>query len=386
MTEPTTPTHAARVRQVPFIDLAAQRDRVRSELDAAIATVLDHGQYINGPEVRDLEARLADRVAAPHVVACSSGTDALVLPLLAWDVGRGDAVLVPTFTFAATAEAVALLGATPVFVDVDSATFTMDPTSLERGIATATNLGLRPRVVIPVDLFGHPADYEPIEALAEHHGLLILADAAQSFGAMTGGRPVGSIGDCTATSFFPAKPLGCYGDGGAVFVADPDLAARIRSCRVHGQGRNKYENVRIGMNGRLDTIQAAVLLVKLSIFDDELEARSRIAARYCAALEDAVSVPAVRHGDSSAWAQFTIRTSDRDRVAARLADDGIPTVVYYPTPLHHQPAYVHYPVADGGCPVAESLASTVLSLPFHPYLDPRAQDRVCEAVRRATGG
>jgi dTDP-4-amino-4,6-dideoxygalactose transaminase len=372
---------------VPFIDLAAQRRRLGSAVDEAIARVTAHCQFIMGPEVRALEADLAAFCGARHAVSCASGTDALILVLMAKGVGPGDAVFCPAFTFCATAEVVALLGATPVFVDVEASTFNIDPNSLERAVATAKRLGLSPKMVIPVDLFGLPADFDVIAGIAEAEGLFLLDDAAQGFGATYKGRRVGTLAHATATSFFPAKPLGCYGDGGAVFTDDDDLAAILKSLRVHGEGTNRYDNVRIGMTGRLDTIQAAVLIEKLKIFPDEITARNRAAERYAGALGNLVTVPRVPQDYTSVWAQYTIRleAGARERFAAALKADGIPTAVYYPKPLNRQEAYKHFPVADGGVPVSEQLAEEVISLPMHAYLDPSTQDRIVEVVRRALG-
>jgi dTDP-4-amino-4,6-dideoxygalactose transaminase len=368
---------------LPFIDLAAQRRRLGTRLDEAILRAVDDGKYIMGPEVATLEKRLAEFCGAAHAITCSNGTDALVLCLRAKGVGPGDAVFVPSFTFAATAEIVAWVGATPVFVDVLAGSFNMDPASLEAGIAAARKLDLKPAGMIPVDLFGQPADYDVISAIAEHHGLWLVADAAQSFGATYKGRKVGQIAAMTTTSFFPAKPLGCYGDGGAVFTDDPEIAETLRSLRVHGKGKDKYDNVRVGMNARLDTLQAAILLEKLAIFPDEIEARQRIGGRYNELLADVATVPALIEGASSVWAQYTIRIPERDRLAASLKDAGIPTAVYYPMPLHKQTAYRDYPVAGNGLPVSEALSAEVLSLPMHPYLDDAIQDRIVAAVRAA---
>lgn len=370
---------------IPFIDLEAQRKRLGAGIDEAVARVLAHAQFVSGPEVKQAEADLGRFCGAKEVIGCASGTDALVLILLAKQVRPGQAVLCPGFTFAATAEAVALLGASPVFVDVDPVTFNIDPRSLQQGIATARQHDLEPVGVIPVDLFGQPADYDAIEPICAAHDLWILSDAAQSFGAVYRGRSVGTIGMATATSFFPAKPLGCYGDGGAVFTDDAELAAVIRSLRVHGEGVDKYDNVRIGLTGRLDTIQAAVLIEKLKIFPEECERRNAIAARYDETLADLVKVPVVSAGSTSVWAQYTVRVDAgrRDQLADRLKAEGIPTAIYYRKPLHHQPAYRHFPVAGNGLPVSEQLAREVLSLPMHPYLQPDTQDRVIAGVRRA---
>ena len=370
---------------IPFVDLAAQRARLGGAIEAAMLRVVEHGAYIMGPEVARLETELSAFCGAPHVVTCANGTDALALVLMAKEVGVGDAVFCPSFTFAATAEAVAWVGATPVFVDVEEQSFNLDAASLGQGIATARRLGLKPAGVIPVDLFGRPADYDRIERVSAREGLWILCDAAQSFGAADRGRRVGTIGDATATSFFPAKPLGCYGDGGAILTADAELAATLRSIRSHGQGSDKYENVRIGLNSRLDTVQAAVLIEKLKVFPDEIAARNRIAHRYTELLRDVAVVPQVPDRCTSVWAQYTLRVSarDRDDVQARLRKAGIPTAIYYPKPLHRQSAYQSFPTAGNGLPVSERLSGEVLSLPMHPYLAEDVQDRIAAAVTDA---
>jgi dTDP-4-amino-4,6-dideoxygalactose transaminase len=373
---------------IPFVDVAAQRRRLGDRIDIAVARVLEHCQFIMGPEVREVEADLAAFCGARHALTVASGTDALLLVLMAMGVGRGDAVFCPAFTFCATAEVVALAGATPVFVDVDEATFNLDPASLARAIEPARRLGLTPKAVIPVDLFGLPADYEAIASVAAAEGLTVIADAAQSFGASYRGREVGTLAPVTATSFFPAKPLGCYGDGGAVFTDDDKLAEIIRSLRFHGQGTGKDDNVRIGMTGRLDTIQAAVLIEKLKIFAEEIEARERAAQRYHDGLGDVAVVPRRPSDLTSVWAQYTIRlpAGRRDGLADSLRHQGIPTAVYYPKPLHRQEAYRHFPVAGNGLPVTDRLAEEVLSLPMHGYLDEATQDRVIAAVRSALAG
>ena len=372
---------------IPFIDVAAQRRRLGRSVDEAIARVLGHCQFILGPEVRELEVKLAEFCGARHVVSCASGTDALVLILMAQGIGPGDAVICPSFTFTATAEVVALVGATPVFADVEQASFNLDPASLELACAAAREAGLRPKAVIPVDLFGQPADYDRITPVAEAEGLFVLDDAAQSFGATYKNRRVGALAPATATSFFPAKPLGCYGDGGAVITEDEELAQVILSLRVHGEGRGKYDCVRIGLNGRLDTIQAAVLMEKLRIFPEEILARERVARRYSAGLADVATVPRLASGSSSVWAQYTLRLASgrRDGVAAALKAQGIPTAIHYPVPLHRQQPYQRFPIALGGAPVSERLAEEVISLPMHAYLDETTQDRIIEAVRRALG-
>src|SRR6201994_1213855 len=371
---------------VPFVDLGAQRRRLGKSIDEAVARVLDHCQFINGPEVTQLEALLAQFSGARHVVSCASGTDALLMALMAMGIGRGDAVFCPSFTFCATGEAVALTGATPVFVDVDEATFNMDAASLKRGIATARKQGLKPKAVIPVDLFGQSADHDAIIAIADAEGLFVLDDAAQGFGASYKGRRLGTFGLATATSFFPAKPLGCFGDGGAIFTDDAELAATLRSIRVHGQGSDKYDNVRLGLTGRLDTMQAAILIEKLKIFDDEIAARNKVAERYARGLGNVVTVPHLAKDCSSVWAQYTIRLPkgiDRDKFAADLRAQGVPTAIYYVKSMHQQTAYRDYPVAEGGLPVSERLSDDVISLPMHAYLDEATQDRVIKAVRAA---
>jgi dTDP-4-amino-4,6-dideoxygalactose transaminase len=369
---------------IPFIDVGAQRQRLGRAIDDAVGRVLSHCQFLGGPEVVEFEHRLAAFCGARHAISCSSGTDALVLVLMAEGVGRGDAVFCPSFTFCATGEAVALVGATPVFVDVNAETFNIDPEGLRKAIIAARHEGLAPKAVIPVDLFGLPADHDAIASIADEEGLFVLDDAAQAFGATYQGRPLGTFGRATATSFFPAKPLGCYGDGGAVLTDDDDLAARIRSVRVHGQGSDKYDNVRLGLTARLDTIQAAVLIEKLKIFPDEIVARDRIAQRYSEALADVAIVPRVPEGYSSVWAQYTIRLAPgrRDGLAAELKAQGIPTAIYYGKALHQQTAYRHFP-APGGMPVCERLTEEVISLPMHAYLDTATQDRIIAAVRRA---
>jgi dTDP-4-amino-4,6-dideoxygalactose transaminase len=377
-----------RPEPVPFIDIAAQRQRLGKSVDEAVSRVLAHCQFINGPEVAQLEAALAAFSGAKHVVACASGTDALLMVLMAKGVGRGDAVFCPSFTFCATGEVVALLGATPVFVDVDEASFNIDPASLKSGIAVAKKQGLKPRAVIPVDLFGQPADHDAIGAIAEAEGLFVLDDAAQGFGASYKGRRLGTFGLATATSFFPAKPLGCFGDGGAIFTNDAELARTLRSVRVQGQGSDKYDNVRLGLTARLDTVQAAILIEKLRIFEDEIAARNRVAERYARALGNVVTVPRLASGCTSVWAQYTIRLPDgcdRDGFAAALSAQGIPTAIYCARSMHQQTAYRHFPVADSGVPISENLSRDVISLPMHAYLDEPAQERIIKAVRGALG-
>jgi dTDP-4-amino-4,6-dideoxygalactose transaminase len=331
--------------------------------------------------VGQLEKALSEFCGVPHVIACANGTDALNLAMRALGIGAGDAVIVPAFSFSASVEAVLLLGATPVFCDVLADSCNIDIKSMTGAVAAAREAGLNPRAVMPVDLFGLPADYATLDAAAATHGLAIVADAAQSFGASRGNRQVGTFGNIAATSFFPSKPLGCYGDGGAVFTADAEAAALLRSLRQHGEGRDRYDTVRIGINSRLDSLQAAVLLAKLSIFAEEIELRQQIAERYSAALADVVEVPVIDRKARSVWAQYTIKVDNRDRVAAGLKAVGVPTAIYYPRSLNHQPAYRGYPTVAGGVPVAEALAQRVLSLPCHPYLHVATQDYIIDQLR-----
>lgn len=370
-------------KPIPFIDLAAQQARIRDRVEAAMRRTLDHGAYIMGPEVGELEKALADFCGARHAIGCSNGTDALALVLMAKGVRQGDAVLCPSFTFAATAEVIAWLGATPYFVDIEADTYNMDPQSLKAAIAGAKAAGLKPVGVIAVDLFGLPADYDLIEPIAAENGLWLLCDAAQSFGATYKDRKVGTIGMATTTSFFPAKPLGAYGDGGAVFTDDDDMAELLRSLLFHGKGEDRYDNVRIGMNGRLDSLQAGVLLEKLAIFPDEIEARNRIAARYNEGFSNILVTPQIPADSTSVWAQYTLRAPghDRDAITAALKERGVPTAVYYPKPLHQQTAYKSFPVVGGALPVSERAAGEVFSLPMHAYLDDETQDFIIDQVR-----
>ncbi|WP_448188653.1 DegT/DnrJ/EryC1/StrS family aminotransferase [Azospirillum sp. sgz301742] len=368
-------------RAIEFIDLGRQQQRIRDRLDAAVARVLDHGGYIMGPEVGELERKLSAFCGAKHALSCANGTDALVLALMAKGLKPGEAVICPSFTFCATAEAVSMLGGVPIFADVLEDTFNLDAESLKKAILTAREQGLPLAGVISVDIFGQPCDYDAIEPIVRENGLWLVCDAAQAFGAVYRGRPVGGIGDITTTSFFPAKPLGCYGDGGAVFTDDDETAAVLKSLRVHGQGTDKYDNVRIGMNGRLDTLQAAILIEKLAIFPDELEARARVAERYDALLPADLARPALLAGCTSAWAQYTLRTGSRDAVMKQLKENGVPSAIYYARPLHRQRAYQHYPVAGGALPVTDRLMETVLSLPMHPYLTEEDQRYIAESFR-----
>jgi UDP-2-acetamido-2-deoxy-ribo-hexuluronate aminotransferase len=376
--------HSAVMMKIPFVNLAEQQRRIRSDLDRRISQVLDHGGYINGPEVGELEAALAVRAGCRHAIAVSSGTDALLVLLMAEDIGPGDAVFLPSFTFTATAEVVLLCGATPVFVEVDDATFNLDPGNLRAAMERAAkDSKLRPAAVIAVDLFGQPADYQAINDLAVEHNLSVLADGAQSFGASYHNRNVGSLAEATATSFYPAKPLGCYGDGGAIFTDDDELAATCVSLRDHGQGAGRYDIVRLGLNARLDTIQAAVLLSKLTIFEDEIRLRRSVAQRYSEQLSGLVETPLQAQGAESIWAQYTIKLPRRDAIADSLRRQGVPTQIYYPLPMHLQPAYAQNGGGKGSLPISEQLSLEVLSLPMHPYLDDAAITMICEALRQA---
>ena len=417
-----------------FIDLAAQQQRIAEPLNANMARVLAHGQYINGPEVRELEKVLAGYVGAKHAVGCASGTDALLMALMALEIGPGDAVFTTPFTFIATAEVISLLGATPVFVDIDAATFNIDPVKLERAIAAVesadpslsplplllqpsgnrqsgaeaelgtirdrrrtirritsrragdgASTGLRPRAVIPVDLFGLPADYDAIADVAARHSLAVIEDAAQSLGGEYKGKKACAFGDIACTSFFPAKPLGCYGDGGMCFTNDAAIDAALRSIRVHGQGSDKYDNVRIGINGRLDTLQAAILLAKFPIFPEEMDLRQEVAARYNELLAGAVATPVVPDGYRSAWAQYSILARDdaeRASLMAKLKEAGIPTAIYYPKPLHQQTAFAGMGYGAGDFPVSEACAARIFSLPMHPYLAAGDQNRIAALFKR----
>jgi dTDP-4-amino-4,6-dideoxygalactose transaminase len=370
-----------------FVDLKAQYRRLQAQIDARIRAVLEHGQFILGPEVAELERELAAFAGAPHALAVSSGTDALMMALMALGVGRDDAVFLPAFTFTATAEVVLLVGATPVFVDVDPRTFNIDPGSMREQVERMARAGrLRPRVVMPVDLFGLPADYPTVEKIAGDFGLSVVADAAQSFGGRLGATRVGALAPLTATSFFPAKPLGCYGDGGAVFATGDEHAAVLESIRAHGKGADRYEIVRVGLNARLDTLQAAILLPKLAIFEEELEARERLARFYDERLGGAVQLPGRIAGAQSAWAQYSIVVEDRDAVVRALGEARVPFAIYYPRPMHLQTAYARFGEGEGSLPVSEHLSRRILSLPMHPYLAQDAAERVCEAVLRGVRG
>ena len=353
-----------------FIDLVAQYQALKTKIDTRIQGVLDHGQYIMGPEVAELEGQLANYVGVKHAITCANGTDALTLAMIVLDIKQGDAVFCPTFTFFATAETIAFQHATPVFVDSNAATFNLCPVDLERRIIKVISEGkLKPKAIVAVDLFGLPADYPAIMAIAEKYDLKVIEDAAQGFGGEINGQRAGSFGDMATTSFFPAKPLGCYGDGGAIFTDDDEYAALLRSYRAHGKGNDKYDNVRIGMNSRLDTIQAAILLEKLSAFPNELLHRNRAAGSYGTALRGRYKTPVIPDGYLSSWAQYTLVDENRDAIMADYEAKGIPTLIYYGTCLHQQTAFKNLEYLDADFPVASRLAKQVFSLPMHGYLE-----------------
>lgn len=370
---------------IEFIDLKEQYRCLQHEIHNNIEKVLKHGKYILGPEVKELEQKLAEYTGVKHAITCSSGTDALLMPLMAWSVGVGDAVFTTPFTFIATAEVITLLGATPVFIDIDADTYNIDAKMLEQLIKKTAGEGkLNPKAVIPVDLFGLPADYDGISHIAQKHGLKILEDAAQSFGSEYKLKKAGSLGNAAATSFFPAKPLGCYGDGGAVFTDEDELAEKLNSIRVHGQGRDKYENIRIGINGRLDTIQAAILLAKLTVFDDELGARNRIAAKYTHKLKNVLKTPSLPEGLVSSWAQYSVLAGDqneRERIRDKLKIEGVPTGVYYPLPLHLQQAFRYLGYKEGDFPVSEDVSKRIFSLPMHPYIKEETIEKITAIIQ-----
>ncbi len=387
-----------------FIDLAFQQKRIKDKIDANIAAILDHGKYIMGPEIGILENRLADYVGVKHAIGCASGTDALLLALLANQIGPGDAVFTSPFTFIATAEVISLLGATPVFVDIDPQTFNIDPVKLQSAIQAVENndasihpvptthsvpgsptTALKPRGIMAVDLFGLPADYQRIDTIAEEHGLFVIEDAAQSFGAELNGKKGCSFGNIGCTSFFPAKPLGCYGDGGMCFSDDERLAEIMGSVRVHGKGHHKYDNVRIGVNGRLDTIQAGILLAKFDIFPEEIELRLQVAERYTEMLNPLsdIETPAIPQGYKSAWAQYSVLAADekqRTDLQNKLREADIPTAIYYPTPLHLQSAFSRLGYRRGNFPISEEISSRIFSLPMHPYLAEEEQVKIAEVM------
>ncbi len=393
-----------------FVDLKTQQKRIKHKLDSRIQTVLAHGQYVMGPEVYELEKKLAEYVGVNHAISCASGTDALLLALMAFNLGPGDAILTTPFTFVATAEVISLLGATAVFVDIDPQTFNLDPHKLELAIqALISNDSsiyplpqslspnspaprrlqtpkLIPKGIIPVDLFGLPADYERINAIAEKHQLYVIEDAAQSFGAEYLGRKACALSDIACTSFFPSKPLGGYGDGGMCFTRDEHLAEVMCSLRIHGQGVDKYENVRVGFNGRLDSLQAAILLAKFEIFPQEIELRNQVAKRYTDLLTrySSLVAPSIPEGMKSAWAQYSVlakNSSDRQDLIQKLKTASIPTAIYYPKPLHLQTAFAFLGYKEGQFPISEDCARRIFSLPMHPYLDPEDQERIVTLIQ-----
>jgi UDP-2-acetamido-2-deoxy-ribo-hexuluronate aminotransferase len=366
-----------------FIDLKAQQDRIKNQIDANIQKVLEHGKYIMGPEVNELEQKLAEYAGTKHAIGVASGTDALLMPLMAYDVKPGDAIFTVSFTFIATAEVVQLLGATPVFVDIDGDTFNMDTVKLEETILKIKAEGkLNPKGIIPVDLFGQPADYDEINAIAEKYGLFVLEDAAQGFGGVYKGKRACSLAHVAGTSFFPAKPLGTYGDGGMCFTDDDAMIDMLESIRVHGKGSDKYDNIRIGINGRLDTLMAAILLPKADIFEEEIQLRQKVASRYSEMLKEVVKTPFVKEYNISAWAQYSILHPDREKIINGLKNEGIPTAIYYPKPLHLQEAFKGLGYSFGDLPISEKVAAEVFSIPMHPYLKEDDQDKIVAAIKK----
>lgn len=369
---------------IDFIDLKEQYNLLEGEIVKSILNVLQHGKYIMGPEVEELEQKLCKYVGVKNTIACSNGTEALLMPLMAWGIGPGDAVFTTPFTFIATAEVIALIGATPVFVDINPDSFNIDPQKLQVKIEEVLKDGkLVPKVIVPVDLFGLPCEYDEIGKIADKYNLKILEDAAQGFGGEYKGKKAGSFGDAAGTSFFPAKPLGCYGDGGAIFTDDDELASIIRSLRVHGQGDNKYQNIRIGLNGRLDTLQAAILLPKLKAFKKELNLRNSAASRYTLGLKGYLKTPEIPEGFLSSWAQYSVLARDwdiREKIRQGLKLKGIPTAVYYPIPLHLQKAFEYLNYSHGDFPVCEDISSRIFSIPMHPYLKAEVMDEIIETI------
>ena len=367
---------------IPFIDLKTQFKRLEKDINQQIQNVLEHGQYIMGPEIAKLETELANFCGAKHAITCSSGTDALSLGLMAYEVGPGDAVFTSPFTFFATAEVIALVGATPVFVDIDPRTFNIDPTKLEEAIKKVKSEGkLNLRGIMPVNLFGLCPDFDAINSIARSHDLFVLEDTAQGFGGIYHGKTSGSLGDISATSFFPAKPLGCYGDGGAVFTSDDELANKIKSLRVHGKGTNKYDNIRIGLNARMDTMQAAILLIKLNVFAEEIKRRQIVAKQYSDTLNHIVKTPYIPDGYTSVWAQYSILTDSREQIQAALKSENIPSVVYYPIPCHLASAFKNLGYKKGDFPVSEDTANRIMSLPMHPYLENETIQKIASVIK-----
>lgn len=369
-----------------FIDLKAQQKRIKSKIDKRVQSVLDHGKYIMGPEVYELEEKLAEYVGVKHCISCSSGTDALLIPLLAKNFGPGDAILTTPFTYIATAEVISLIGATPIFVDIYPETFNINPDGILKGIEEAKTKGLKPRAIIPVDLFGLPARYRLIEKIALENNLFLIEDAAQGFGGEIKGKKAGSFGDVATTSFFPAKPLGCYGDGGAIFTDNEDLAQIMKSVRVHGGGLDKYDNIRVGINGRLDTIQAAILLEKFDIFKkDEIALRNKVAEYYSKNIKNNLETPFTPDKYLSSWAQYSILVSsrlERDLLMDKLSNNKIPNVIYYRIPLHLQKVYRYLGYKEGDFPVAETVSTNIFSIPMHPYLNKNQQNYIIEVLNK----
>jgi UDP-2-acetamido-2-deoxy-ribo-hexuluronate aminotransferase len=367
-----------------FIDLKAQQEKIRQKIKNNIDQVLAHGRYIMGPEIKELEQRLSQYTGAKHAIGVASGTDALLMSLMAYGVGRGDAVFTTPFTFIATAEVIQLLGATPVFVDINPETYNIDPEKLQAAIIkVGADQKLKPRGILPVDLFGQPADYDQINELGRKYNLFVIEDAAQSFGASYKGKKAGSLSEVAATSFFPAKPLGCYGDGGMIFTNSDEMLEKLTSIRVHGMGFHKYENIRVGINGRLDTLQAAILLAKMEIFDQEVNQRQEVANYYNQQLRDTVRAPYVEDFNISAWAQYALRHPQRDKIIERLKENKIPSAIYYPLPLHMQKAFAGLGYREGDFPISEKSAAEIFSIPFHPYLSREDQDIIIKAIKEA---
>tara|TARA_Y100001970_G_C14199131_1_gene840031 strand:- start:772 stop:1893 length:1122 start_codon:yes stop_codon:yes gene_type:complete len=370
-----------------FIDLKAQQSKIRQKIDKRIKSVLDHGKYIMGPEVFELEEKLSSYVNMKYCISCSSGTDALLIPLMAKEIGIGDAVITTPFTYIATAEVISLLGAEPVFVDIYDSTYNLNPDGIEDAIQYAELKGLNPKAIIPVDLFGLPSRYRLIVDLAKKHDLFVIEDAAQGFGGEIRGSKAGSFGDVGSTSFFPAKPLGCYGDGGAIFTNDEDLANKMKSIRIHGSGQDKYENVRVGINGRLDTVQAAILLEKLSIFDAELKSRNEVANHYSKNISPKFITPFIPKGYSSSWAQYSLLSQskyERNKIIGVLSKENIPSMIYYRHPLHLQAVLKKYGYEKGDFPISEKISSQIFSIPMHPYLKLKEQNRIIEVLNNSS--
>tara|TARA_Y100001935_G_C17301710_1_gene509669 strand:- start:1764 stop:2879 length:1116 start_codon:yes stop_codon:yes gene_type:complete len=366
-----------------FIDLNAQQKKIRKKVDKRINDVLDHGKYIMGPEVKELEERLSSFTSTKHCITCSSGTDALLIPLLAKNIGPGDAIITTPFTYIATAEVIHILGATPVFCDIYPETFNINPEKIKDAYEEALSKGLKPKAIIPIDLFGLPARYRLINKIAEELELFIIEDAAQGFGGNIRGKRAGSFGDVAATSFFPAKPLGCYGDGGAIFTNNDELAEQMKSIRIHGSGSDKYDNIRIGINGRLDTIQAAILIEKLEIFSEELTKRNIIAEHYSANLSDKFKTPFIPKDYFSSWAQYSIiaeSKTNRDIIMNHLKSKDIPSMIYYRIPLHLQKVFKYLGYQKGAFPVSEKISNSVFSLPMHPYLNIEKQNKIIDVL------